>query len=139
MNTLIKKEIYVPRIIEENKRKHTNPKEWINMYYYIDKKRTKAKINKNIVTSKTPIRKNNFYKITSLSKKDAVFDYYKILKPEFQTDKTLNEIAVINNLKNSSKENTINTYPKSKKIDNSWKGKKIPGLQIINKPFTLHF
>ena len=131
MDNLIKKIIYVPKTIEANKRIHSDDTEWINIYYYVDRKRTQAKLNKNLATSKIPIRRNTFYKLSGLSGKDGVWDYYKILKKDIADNKTLDELAIINNLKN---------VERNKKQRSYWKGPKHqPNIKIKQGPIILHF
>ena len=137
-----KKVILVPEKIETKKRKHKNKKNWITIYYYIDKKRCKAVINENVCSSKVELRRNCMYKISNLSKNDNLYDYYKILKPHIAENTRIKEVARLNTLKSRSnkKDNLFNYKRKSyPKIDTSWKGKKIEGMTISHKPIILHF
>jgi len=110
--------------------KKKNKQEWINCYYYVDKKRTSAIINKNVATSKMNIRKNTFYKCNQLSNNDDVFDYYRILKPAIANDKTIKEIAKLNKLKNNSSKYIRTPRIIKERVDKSWKGKKVDSIQF---------
>tara|TARA_Y100001972_G_C7622577_1_gene312263 strand:+ start:446 stop:874 length:429 start_codon:yes stop_codon:yes gene_type:complete len=137
-----KKIILVPDKITNAKRKHKNKKEWITIYYYLDKKRCKAIIDENVCSSKVELRRNCMYKISNLSKNDNLYDYYKILKPHIAENLRLKEVGRLNTLKSrtNKREELYNykrkNYPKN---DNSWKGKKIDGLTFQKGPIILHF
>lgn len=66
-----------------NTKKHQNPDNWVTFYRT---KCKKTKVNKNKIINELSIcgqyQKNVFYKIQSMSKKDEVFDYYRILKED---------------------------------------------------------
>lgn len=84
-NKYIKKILKIPVETENriNRRRH-NKQNWTNIYYYVDKKRVKNKkdvIEYDIINGSC-YRSDTFYKVTSMSKNDDLFDYYKILKPE---------------------------------------------------------
>lgn len=127
--TYVKKTILIPKNIEK-KSKQKNKNEWIDCYYYVDKKRTVAIINKNVATSKMNIRKNTFYKCNQLSNNDNVFDYYRILKPAIANDKTIKEIGKLNKLKNNSSKYIRTPRIIKDRVDKSWKGKKVDGIQF---------
>lgn len=127
-NKYIKKILKIPVDIENkiSRRRHDKDN-WTNIYYYVDKKRIK---NKNNVIEYDVInggcyKSDTFYKVTSISKNDDLFDYYKILKPE-------NREPVI--VKETNKRSKL--YRKKKKERNS-------GITIIryppDKPFILTF
>ena len=140
MKGFIKKNILIPEEIIKKKRKHKNKKDWITIYYYVDKKRCKAIINENICSSKVELRRNCMYKISNLSKNDNLYDYYRILKPHIAENTRVKEIARLNTLKSRGTNNVYNYNKKKyKKIDNSWRGEKIDKIKINNGPIILHF
>ena len=140
MKGFIKKSILIPEEIITKKRKHKNKKEWITIYYYVDKKRCKAVIDENICSSKIELRRNCMYKISNLSKNDNLYDYYRILKPEIAENLRVKEVARLNTLKSRSNTNIYDYKKKTyKKSDNSWRGEKINNIKISNKPIILHF
>ncbi len=127
-NKYIKKVLKIPVDIENkiSRRRHDKDN-WTNIYYYVDKKRVKNK-NKVIeydIINGACYKSDTFYKVTSISKKDDLFDYYKILKPE-------NREPVI--VKETNKRSKL--YKKHNKKHNS-------GIKIIryppDKPFILTF
>jgi hypothetical protein len=126
-NKYIKKVLKIPVDIENkiNRRRH-DKENWTNIYYYVDKKKVKNEnnvINYDIINGAC-YKSDTFYKVTSISKNDNLFDYYKILKPE-------NREPVI--VKESNKKSRI--YKKY--------NKKQLGMRIIHyppdKPFILEF
>jgi hypothetical protein len=124
----ITKNILIP--IKLTKDKHKQKEQWIKCYYYVDKKRTSAIINKNVSTSKMDIRKNTFYKCNQLSKNDEVFDYYRIIKREIANNPKIKEIGKINKLKNNSSKYLAEPRKIKERIDTSWKGKKVKGISF---------
>jgi hypothetical protein len=88
---------FIPTYIHNKKRKHQNPKDWVNVYYYVDKK--KSMVPNISITSKIPLKKNTMYKCSALSKKSDLFDYYKILKPGINKK----NICIKNRLKSTIK------------------------------------
>ncbi len=63
-------------------RTHQNPESWTKLYYYNCRKREEVD-SKNIVNQLVgcgQYQNNMFYKIASMCRKDAVWDYYRILK-----------------------------------------------------------
>lgn len=140
MKGFTKKNILIPNEILKKKRKHKNKKEWITIYYYVDKKRCKAVIDENICSSKLELRRNCMYKISNLSRNDNLYDYYRILKPEISENLRVKEVARLNTLKSRTNENPYDYKRKTySKTDNSWKGKKINQIKVSNKPIILHF
>ena len=140
MKGFIKKSILIPEEIITKKRKHKNKKEWITIYYYVDKKRCKAVIDENICSSKIELRRNCMYKISNLSKNDNLYDYYRILKPEIAENLRIKEIARLNTLKSRGNSNIYDyTKKKYKKIDNSWRGEKCNQIKVHSGPIVLHF
>ena len=135
-----KKSILIPTNILKKKRKHKNKKDWITIYYYIDKKRCKAVINENICSSKVELRRDTMYKISNLSKNDNLYDYYRILKPKISENLRVNEVARLNTLKSRGRKNPYDYNKKYyKKSDTSWRGQKIDKIKISNEPIILHF
>jgi hypothetical protein len=124
----IKKTILIPKKLTKNN--HKEKEQWIKCYYYVDKKRTSAIINKNVATSKMDIRKNTFYKCNQLSKNDEVFDYYRIIKRDIAQDDTIKEIGKINKLKNRSSKYLNKPRIIKQRVDTSWKGKKVDGIKF---------
>tara|TARA_R100001591_G_scaffold105354_1_gene113358 strand:+ start:1505 stop:1927 length:423 start_codon:yes stop_codon:yes gene_type:complete len=140
MKGFIKKSILIPEEIITKKRKHKNKKEWITIYYYVDKKRCKAVIDENICSSKIELRRNCMYKISNLSKNDNLYDYYRILKPEIAENLRVKEVARLNTLKSRSNTNVYDyTKKKYKKSDNSWRGEKCNQIKVHSGPIVLHF
>lgn len=92
------------------KRKHHKPKLWSTIYYYYEKVKTKLKNNQivNILSSCGTFQHDTMYKIESLSKKDKIFDYYRILKSKNQ-----NQILKISEKKKKKDESPINQDIKS--------------------------
>ena len=74
-NNFTRKNILIQNYIIKKKRKHKNKKEWITIYYYVDKKRCKAIVNENVCSSKVELRRNCLYKISNL-----LFTIIKLLK-----------------------------------------------------------
>ena len=140
MKGFVRKNILIPTEILNKTRKHKNKKEWLTIYYYVDKKRCKAIINDNICSSKIELRRNCMYKISNLSKNDDLFDYYKILKPNISENSRIKEVARLNTLKSrvGNSPYDYKKYIKNKK-NNEWKGEKINKIKISNKPIILHF
>jgi hypothetical protein len=89
------KKMYVPNVIEKKKRNHYNKKEWCNVYHYVSQRTLKEtydlEFNLPLCVDKKYFRTDQFYKVCDLSKKDKLFDYYKILKQDL---KDKNEIAI---------------------------------------------
>jgi len=82
-------------------RKHHKPKNWSKVYFYYKKKhKTKIKKNKiiNVLDKVGHYQQDTFYKIESMSNKDSIFDYYRVLKKkdkiqylEIEQSENLNE------------------------------------------------
>ena len=76
---------YIPNYVFEKAHKHRLPDEWITLWFY--KKRQRTKIDKEFIksdkeiTSKLEYNRNTFYKMTTLSEDDDHFDYFYRLKP----------------------------------------------------------
>mgnify|MGYP003670766594 CR=1 FL=1 len=111
MNTEIY--IYIPR--EElfninTKRIHRKGNNFINFFYYKDKKKYKLN-NKDIheidIYKTTKIQSNIFYKAVYKSSLNKCFDYYYKLKPEYENHKDIY-------IKKQSKKNN-DDYEKNKK------------------------
>tara|TARA_R100000655_G_scaffold21193_1_gene43510 strand:- start:360 stop:737 length:378 start_codon:yes stop_codon:yes gene_type:complete len=77
--------ITIPIRLLHKQPKRKNKAKLTTIYYYKHnnalnrKQQTKAKI---VATSKYFYKQNLFYKDTILSNSNAIFDYYKVLKPE---------------------------------------------------------
>lgn len=72
-----------PQLQDEFKgRKHQQPEEWKKLIYYKTRKDNKPQKVKLVheLTGCRQFREETFYKIGSLSNKDPVWDYYRILK-----------------------------------------------------------
>ncbi len=127
-NKYIKKVLKIPVDIENkiSRRRHDKDN-WTNIYYYVDKKKVKNnnKVIEYDIINGSCYKSDTFYKVTSISKNDNLFDYYKILKPE-------NREPVI--VKETNKRSKL--YKKHNKKNNS-------GIRIIryppDKPFILTF
>lgn len=82
------RKVYVPTCIQNKKRNHYEKKEWVNVYFYIDpatlKEKYSIEFNLPIVVDKKYHRKETLYKVCDLSKKDKLFDYYRILKSDLK-------------------------------------------------------
>lgn len=79
------KQLYVVRPDKVSYRRPKNKAEWLNVYYYTNK-RARA-----LIHSSNYFRKNSLYYLTQMSRRDKLFDYYKILKPVYNDH---NEVAV---------------------------------------------
>ncbi len=75
------KELYVVRPDKISYRRPKRTNDWLNVYYYTNK-RARA-----LIHSSNYFRKNSLYYMTQLSRKDKMFDYYKILKPAYNRHK----------------------------------------------------
>jgi len=80
-------------LLNRKTRKHQKKTGWRRIYYYTNKHEKKL-IRKNQVSDQDigmihdikELRKDTFYKMANLSKKDANFNYYKCIKPEITGD-----------------------------------------------------
>jgi hypothetical protein len=127
--------ILVPKKLIK-KRKHKDDNEWFKIFYYIDKKRTRAIVNKGVATSVLDIRKNTFYKVNNLCNTDLIWDYYRILKPSIANNKKIKQIAKLNLLKCNP---TLHQKNARRRVDNSWKGIKIKHTMVDRTPITIHW
>lgn len=76
--------IYVPEEMNKfyKERNHQTPENWTKLYYYNSRTRDEVK-RENVVhelVSCGQYQNNMFYKIGAMSRKDSVWDYYRILK-----------------------------------------------------------
>ena len=80
------KKMYVPNVVNKNKRNHYDKKEWCNVYHYVSPRTLKEtydiEFNLPICVDKKYFKIDQFYKVCHLSKADKAFDYYKILKQD---------------------------------------------------------
>jgi hypothetical protein len=88
--------IFVPRenLIKYRSAKHHKKKGWSKLYYYRNKKRcpiTKKNLEHNFVDlySIREFRTDTFYKDINASKKDNIWDTYKVIKPHLAKDKDI--------------------------------------------------
>jgi len=76
--------VYVPdEMMETYKgRSHQSPESWTKLYYYNCRNREEVCQNKivNELVGCGQYQNNMFYKIASMCRKDAVWDYYRVLK-----------------------------------------------------------
>ena len=82
-----KKEYIISKKLLKKKRKHRNPKNWVTLWFYKDRLRTKisGKIAcDSMITSKLEYQKNTFYKMSAMSLEDPTFDYFFCLKPDIK-------------------------------------------------------
>jgi len=90
-------------------RKHHQTQNWSKVYYYYKKHKTNIK-KSNIVNQLDHVghyQKDTFYKIESMSNKDQIFDYYRILKKKdsiqyLEIDKTKPKKEITNFVVNNS-------------------------------------
>ena len=128
MSKIIKKVLNVPEKTENlmNRKRHEK-KNWTNIYYYKDNKKTKIN-NEDVIeydiVSGGCYKTNVFYKVTHLCKKDDTFDYYKILKPHNKEP-----VVVLPSKKEKNKKEH------KQRIKNVFEIKYAPK----NNPFILHF
>tara|TARA_R110001592_G_scaffold119959_3_gene323649 strand:- start:702 stop:1091 length:390 start_codon:yes stop_codon:yes gene_type:complete len=79
---------YLPKSVEKrvNRTRQDKPRDWVNVYMYSDNRQKKCygtefKVNNEIqLDGGQSYNKNTLYKDHNISKKDEMFDYYKILK-----------------------------------------------------------
>lgn len=99
--------IYVPKekmhFLKERKHQKSDS-EWKKIFYYIKGKKLACFPDQivNVLSSCGVYRKNSFYKINSMSNKDKIWDFYRILK-----DTPHDKLAVENS---KFKEKNIDVY-----------------------------
>lgn len=82
---------YLPKSVESrvNRSRQENPRDWVNIYMYNDN-RKRMVYGQDFEVEENPVlldggqsyNKKTLYKDSMLSKKDDLFDYYKILKTD---------------------------------------------------------
>ncbi len=85
----IDKETYfIKKNLLRQKSKHRNPKNWITLWFYKDRKPTMVPpsnvIVDRLISSKLQYQKGHFYKMTTMSAEDPTFDYYFKIKPSIK-------------------------------------------------------
>lgn len=83
---------YLPKSVEArvNRSRQENPRDWVNIYMYNDNRKRMTYGEDFTVEENEPLlldggqsyNKKTLYKDSMLSKKDDLFDYYKILKTD---------------------------------------------------------
>jgi len=71
-------------------RKHNEPTDWLNVYYFENRHRRKEVLNNAY------FRKHSLYYLSQNSKNDKLFDFYKIIKPKYDY---YDEVAIEKKLK----------------------------------------
>ncbi len=84
---------YIPKsVYKDTHRKRQKPKDrnWTNVYWYrYGYRHNLEKQNVIQVYAGHSFNKNTLYKCAEISRNDAIFDYYKILKEDIQEDNIL--------------------------------------------------
>lgn len=79
------KKLFIVRPDNIKHRRHTNKDDWLNVYYYTNRQ------NRDLIYNNQYFRKNSLYYETLRSENNSIWDYYKILKPEYEK---YDEVAV---------------------------------------------
>ena len=118
------------KINSKLKRNHFEKKGWSNVYYYVN--RTRQKFNIKVVIHDVIMgdcyRHDTFYKDSALSKKNELWDYYKILKPKYRCPVIAKEAT-------TQRKNDVNIIESS----NTTPLKKEYGFQKIEGNFKISF
>ena len=111
--------LFIPENIRERKHR-ADSSEWVKTYYYKDRKRTEVEEEKILsleneydllCTSLKVYQRNVFYKLSQLSKKDPMFDYYCKLKNDVP-DEVLKKYHKFDPCKNIGTKNKNPTFKK---------------------------
>ena len=75
----------VPAKINKKRHTHRNPQNWVSLWFYKDRKKTRVLepldvVSDKVITSKLEYQKDIFYKMSQMSEEDEFFDYYFKLK-----------------------------------------------------------
>jgi hypothetical protein len=118
------------KIKNKLKRNHFEKKGWTKIYYYVN--RIRHELDKKVVMHDVVMgdcyRHDTLYKDSALSKSNRLWDYYKILKPEYREPIIAQETT-------TQRKNDINMIDS----ENTTPIKKDYGFQKINGKFKITF
>jgi len=79
----------VPAKINKKQHIHRRPDNWVSLWFYKNRKKTRVLepldvVSDKVITSKLQYQKDIFYKMSQMSEEDEFFDYYFKLKHKIQ-------------------------------------------------------